>query len=240
MTLLQVAQPAPPAPLPPLPPPLPPSGGAPGAVRIVIPGTPAPLTREDVAALRARRSELSSQLQSAASRRDRLARELRRSESNTADRAGLELRIQTLDQRILQLETDIAETGRLLALAPARATTEQPARPPARDRDRSRDTDRGLVAVILAFALLLPFAWGAARSIFRRPVRAAAPIVDEESRERLARLEVAVDAIAIEMERVAEGQRFVTRLLAESAAASQVSSHAAANGALPQRQPERR
>ena len=33
---------------------------------------------------------------------------------------------------------------------------------------------------------------------------------------RLARLEHAVDAIAVEMERVGEGQRFLARLLAES------------------------
>jgi len=32
---------------------------------------------------------------------------------------------------------------------------------------------------------------------------------------RLARIEQAVEAVAIEMERVSEGQRFVTRLLAE-------------------------
>lgn len=35
---------------------------------------------------------------------------------------------------------------------------------------------------------------------------------------RLARIEQAVEAVAIEMERVSEGQRFVTRLLAERAA----------------------
>lgn len=38
-----------------------------------------------------------------------------------------------------------------------------------------------------------------------------------EQLERHERLEVAVDAIAIEVERIAEGQRFVTRLLAEKA-----------------------
>ncbi|HEY5492857.1 MAG TPA: hypothetical protein VIK25_16825 [Gemmatimonadaceae bacterium] len=36
--------------------------------------------------------------------------------------------------------------------------------------------------------------------------------------ERLARIEQAVDAIAIEMERMGEGQRFVTKLLAERGA----------------------
>ncbi len=38
-----------------------------------------------------------------------------------------------------------------------------------------------------------------------------------EMDERLARLEQAVEAVAVEMERVGEGQRFVTKLLAERA-----------------------
>ena len=42
------------------------------------------------------------------------------------------------------------------------------------------------------------------------------PILDE----RIARIEHAVEAIAVEMERVGEGQRFVTRLLSERAAPS--------------------
>ena len=40
-----------------------------------------------------------------------------------------------------------------------------------------------------------------------------------DSTERLERIEQAVDAIAIEVERVSEGQRFVTRLLSERAPA---------------------
>ena len=36
--------------------------------------------------------------------------------------------------------------------------------------------------------------------------------------ERLSRMEQAIDAMAVEMERVSEGQRFATRLLAERAA----------------------
>lgn len=38
---------------------------------------------------------------------------------------------------------------------------------------------------------------------------------------RLARIEEAVDTIALEMERMGEGQRFVTKLLAERAGAGQ-------------------
>lgn len=38
---------------------------------------------------------------------------------------------------------------------------------------------------------------------------------ERERDERLARIETAVEAMAIEIERISEGQRFVTRLLAE-------------------------
>lgn len=40
--------------------------------------------------------------------------------------------------------------------------------------------------------------------------------------DRLARLEQAVESIAIEVERISEGQRFTTRLLAERAQADQL------------------
>jgi hypothetical protein len=52
----------------------------------------------------------------------------------------------------------------------------------------------------------------------RRAVRAAqlnAPVASESSRVQLAQLGQMVEAIAIEVERVAEGQRFTTRLLAD-------------------------
>src|SRR4029078_1918760 len=48
-----------------------------------------------------------------------------------------------------------------------------------------------------------------------RPAKAT-PALSNESAERLARVENAVEAIAIEVERISEGQRFVTRLLAEN------------------------
>ena len=52
----------------------------------------------------------------------------------------------------------------------------------------------------------------------RRAVRSAqlnAPAASEASRAHLAQLGQMVEAIAIEVERVAEGQRFTTRLLAD-------------------------
>lgn len=206
-----------PAPAPPAPPPPAPSGS--GVGRVTIAGAPSGITTADLATLRARRSELSTQIQSATSRRNELARELRASLPNTADRAGLEARLQVLDQRIVQIEADIAETGRLMALAPqTRTATTTSVRAP-REAPRPRQ-DRAPLAMAFALALLMPIAIGFGRRIWRGggPPQRAAALMDQESRERLARLEHAVDAIAIEMERVSEGQRFVTKLLADSAA----------------------
>lgn len=41
------------------------------------------------------------------------------------------------------------------------------------------------------------------------------PRIPDDVSERLAHMEQAIDAIAIEVERIAEGQRFTTKLLAE-------------------------
>jgi septal ring factor EnvC (AmiA/AmiB activator) len=101
-------------------------GGAAGAAPNTYTLT-APRTQQDIDAIRERRSELSAQLESAASRRSEIAEELK-SLAEGPVRAGLEQRMAVLDQRILQLEADIAETGRQLTSAPAGllATTESP------------------------------------------------------------------------------------------------------------------
>jgi hypothetical protein len=161
--------------------------------------------------LRARRSELSSQLNSAQSRRDRLAQSLRRAEG--ADRVGLEQRLIALDQRILQIEADMAETGRLLAAAPPNVTTTTE---PPRAQGGPRSEDIAIVGTAFTIFVLAPLAIALARLLWKRATRsAAAARVPPEVAQRLERLEQAVDTIAIEMERVSEGQRFMTRVLTE-------------------------
>jgi hypothetical protein len=54
-----------------------------------------------------------------------------------------------------------------------------------------------------------------ARLIWRRASIPKATVVDSELSDRLRRLEGGVDTIALEVERISEGQRFVTKLLAE-------------------------
>jgi hypothetical protein len=72
----------------------------------------------------------------------------------------------------------------------------------------------GTVTYIIRFVTLQIF--GGQRGA---PVR---PELTEVHDDRLARLEQAVESIAIEVERISEGQRFTTRLLTERAQADQI------------------
>jgi hypothetical protein len=75
------------------------------------------------------------------------------------------------------------------------------------------------LGMVGTFFVMLPISIAIAIRMIRRPVRShndLGPGVDQ----RLTRLEQSIDAIAIEMERVSEGQRYVTRLLASERVAS--------------------
>ncbi len=62
-------------------------------------------------------------------------------------------------------------------------------------------------------AIGVPLARAYARRIEREPARQ--PSLPPDVTARLERMEQALDSIAIEVERISEGQRFTTKLLAE-------------------------
>lgn len=71
------------------------------------------------------------------------------------------------------------------------------------------------IFIVFTLAVLMPLSIGIARRLWRRGSNSDAPVHDPMIAPRLDRLEQAVDAIAIEIERVSEGQRFITKILAE-------------------------
>ena len=79
--------------------------------------------------------------------------------------------------------------------------------------------DVALAAIIFGTmsSVLYPLVRAWARRIENRNAPLVLPLRDVE--ERLDRIERAVESIAVEVERVSEGQRFVTKLLAERPAA---------------------
>src|SRR5690349_15383182 len=171
-----------------------------------------PRTARDIDALKSRRDELSNQLQSVDSRRSKLLSQLKQTGDPTAIK-GLEARLSLLDARQLQLESDIAQTGQQLSGASAGmiATTQ-----PVFNGGLSSNQVMGLSVLSIIF-VLFPLATGVGRAIWRRSAKPAVPPAAlTETAQRLERLESSIDAIAIEVERISEGQRFVTKLLSEA------------------------
>ena len=73
----------------------------------------------------------------------------------------------------------------------------------------------GFFATVIVLGLGVPLV----RSyVKRRERRMDLPMSSPEDDRRLERIETAVESISIEIERISEGQRFTTKLLAERAA----------------------
>ena len=186
---------------------------------VFVPATPGarpitievPRTARDIEALKVRREELSNQLQSVDGRRGRLMSQLKQATDPTVIK-GLEERIALLDGRQLQLESDIQATGQALTSQEAGllASSSVPV------FGGLRQNQVMTLSVLSIIFVLFPLAIGVARAMMKRSARPGPPAaVFTETAQRLERLESAVDAIAIEIERVSEGQRFVTKLLSE-------------------------
>jgi len=69
-------------------------------------------------------------------------------------------------------------------------------------------------STVIILALGIPLVRGYLR---RAELKGALPPADPEQSARLARIETAIESMAIELERISEGQRFTTKLLAERA-----------------------
>jgi hypothetical protein len=176
-----------------------------------IPGTP-----QQLQGLRARRDVLRDQLERATNRREGVVQQL--NEGVAADaRVGLQQRLTALDERILQLEADQALTERLLSHAPPEVLAQSVER--GRDGPPMVSEDDAVAYSMSAFTVgvILTMVVGRLRRRFGKrraaTAAAAAPLAAGDD-QRFERLTFAVDAIAEEVERIGEGQRFVTQLLA--------------------------
>lgn len=181
-----------------------------------------PTTREELEALRARREQISDQLENVSDRRSELSQELARTPTEAA-RPGLEARIALLDNRILQLERDLATTGAQLSAAPLSLGTpgsEDVYRARRNQDDGSFDDGMAAGAATAVFFMSVLLLFLRRRWKGKGKTTGKQGQITGDSTDRLERLENGMDAIAIEIERISEGQRFVTKLLSESHGAS--------------------
>ena len=213
---------------------------APIAPQAPLPGvTPVPLgptqwhiprTPAEQAILQAQREALSSQIINVRDRRNSIARSYER--ASGANRAGLEQQLRVLDDRILQLEGDLAESGR--ALYQSNVVSTSTGFVPRQGFNMSSGQITGISIVFILF-VLGPLAASLGRLMWRRSAKPAMPPGWYDAAQRLERLEQAVDTIAVEVERVSEGQRFMTKIMTQNTAAATNANGASAgmNGAQP-------
>ena len=161
---------------------------------------------------RAQRSELRNQLERLEDKRGDLRDELNSDEMRNELRPGIEARIKEVDGRISELEAQIAKAD--LAVAEAAAVPGATYEPPPPPRSGPPDE---IIAIPIVFTIfvLFPIAVAYSRRLWKKASTVVGP-VPQEVRDRLDQLGDAVDSIAIEVERIGEGQRFVTKVMTEN------------------------
>jgi DNA-binding transcriptional MerR regulator len=164
--------------------------------------------------LKAREKELTQQREDLEERREELTQQLNRSNGGV-DRTGLEQRITTIDQRLQTIEIDLNQVGREAAQA-APASIAQP-EPRIIYRGNSDDevVGAGFLGAFVMLVFVSPVLYRAWRRRKAPPsfTPAGSPALGSE---RIDRMEQAIDSIAVEIERVSENQRFMTRLMTET------------------------
>jgi hypothetical protein len=153
----------------------------------------------------------------------------------------------TARQQVAQLDLQIGRTETALLSVRTQITTRVPLRIPTgvpgylgsvrRPRDGINGDNLTGIVIVFTLAVLMPISLGLTRRLWRRVP--ATPPAPEIPPQRLERLEHAVDAIAIEIERVSEGQRFMTKVMSERppAAISAIKSEVAEAPALGEAKP---
>jgi hypothetical protein len=187
----------------------------------VFPSQPAPTTGTNLSQYSV--SQLRGILQRLKSERGELASRRSNTEgtyenATGASQEGLGKRLNELDANIISYEREIARVGQEYALRGGGPVAEiQPGGsiPPG----YMPEDDAAGMAFGFSFATLL-LTFFVTRRFLRRKY-AGLPHAKQQpnmiaSNERLERIEQAVDTIAVEVERVSENQRFMTRLMTET------------------------
>jgi hypothetical protein len=172
---------------------------------------------------RAQRRELSNQLNDLESTRRDISAQLEQLPAGSPERKGLETRIVDVDSRIATVDQMLASNA--AQIATTSAVPGAVVEPPPIIRQGPPE-EAYVVGTIFMFVFLLPISIAFARRIWRRSA-AVVTSFPREITERLSRMEQAVEATAVEVERIGEGQRFLTRLFTEGEGARALGAGAA-------------
>jgi len=200
---------------------------APTAPAIAATPTPGARTAPSASAIyegfRAQRRELSNQLDQLESTRRDISGQLEEISAGSPERTALETRMKDVDSRIATVDNLIAANA--LQLSQAAGVPGAVVEPPQIIRQGPPE-EAYVVGTIFMIIALFPISIAFARRIWRRSA-AVVTSLPREITERLQRMEQALEATAVEVERIGEGQRFLTRLFTEGEAARSIGPGAA-------------
>ncbi len=165
-------------------------------------------------ALRAKREVLGEYMSRLLNRRENIADRLNSPNVTPAEKAALEDHLRELNTRIIAMEKQLEASDAEVAEAagvPGAPVPEPDRRPngPPEEMLVIGTVFTGIALVLVAGAYARRLWKGAARVVTQIPAALEA---------RLTRFEQSIDAVAIEVERIGEGQRFMTRLFTENGA----------------------
>ncbi len=209
-TMMQGSPVPPPTPLPPLPAPVPPSVGPFDARRLA--------SDLNVRVLQAQAREIGQRIQGALAQRQEWVGQL--SHATGPQIGTLNAQIGQLDATIAQLQVRLADINDRIAQINVSRRPQIIVPPPRAPSFDMNGRDMAVVSIVFICAILMPITIGIVRRLTRGSPRAAQPVSDPAMNARMDRLEQAMDAIAIEIERISEGQRFVTKVLTQRPAQS--------------------
>ena len=172
---------------------------------------PAQAQAPDIATLRVQLSDLQVQLTGLQARWDGLHSQLDAMLRSNPARPGVQQQWADVGVEIARVKGEIAFREAQLARAQGRPIGTTQTAPAARFPGLAVNSNLVVVmstAMLMAFGFPLSIAW--ARRILRRKPE---PPVPSDVAPRLENIERAVDAIAIEVERISESQRFLTKIL---------------------------
>jgi hypothetical protein len=166
-----------------------------------------------LASLQGELASLNAQLAGLKVESDRLQRQLRQGAGPATVSVQVQVRSTEVSLEMARIEGEMARVQ--AQIAAKQAITSSGSVPPLGGPFNGVDPEMVTgMAFILALALVIPLSIGLTRRFVRGGARSVGPGIAEIA-PRLDRLEQAVDSIAIEVERISEGQRFVTKILAD-------------------------
>jgi len=169
--------------------------------------------RQELDALELRRNELKNQLESLGDRRGEAADQLREAGPSTAP--SIQGRLNAIDDRITDLERELMQTDDAITDAIARGITTSQQWHDITNIDRSSGNTGEIVTVMFGEALFFALLGIVLFRRMRRPSAATAVRLAPEETSRLDQLQRAVDVIAVEVERISEGQRYVAKIFGD-------------------------